>query len=53
MKHVAEYVNEKKKEADNIHAVLNIQDKMSGKFEVIICLLIKYYLYIIQLNTCV
>lgn len=34
MKEVAEYVNEKKREADNINEVLTIQDKMEGEFEV-------------------
>jgi hypothetical protein len=34
MKEVAEYVNEKKREAENINEVLTIQDKLEGEFEV-------------------
>jgi len=33
MKSVADYINDKKRDADNIHEVLTVQDKLSGKFE--------------------
>lgn len=36
MKDVADYVNDKKREADNLTAVLCIQDKLIGEFEVIL-----------------
>ncbi len=34
MKFVADYVNEKKRDADNIHEVLTVQDKLIGKMDV-------------------
>ena len=34
MKRVADYINEKKRDADNIHEVLTVQDKLTGKFDV-------------------
>jgi len=33
MKKVADYINDKKKDADNIHEVLTVQDKLTGKFD--------------------
>jgi len=33
MRDIASYVNEKKRDAENIHNVLNVQDKLVGKFE--------------------
>lgn len=35
MKRVADYINDKKRDADNIHEVLKVQDKLTGKNEVI------------------
>jgi len=35
MRGVAEYVNEKKREAENLSQVLAIHDRLSGKFEVL------------------
>jgi RhoGEF domain len=34
MKDVADYVNERKREAENLTQVLAIQSKLTGKFEV-------------------
>lgn len=34
MKNVADYVNERKREAENLTQVLAIQSKLTGKFEV-------------------
>jgi hypothetical protein len=42
VKEVAGYVNEKKREAENISEVLKIQDKVTGDFEVTLCFVTCY-----------
>jgi hypothetical protein len=34
MQRVADYINDKKRESENIHEVLTVQDKLTGKFDV-------------------